>query len=109
MFFLIRSTDEALPKSVLDASQINLSMSGAILVTIVVNPLFAVVIVVMLVFFILMRKIYLKTSKNIKRLEGMSKKNCQLILHCLSDTFNLIVRTFSFQQKAPYSPTYQLR
>lgn len=105
MFFLIRSTDEALPKSVLDASQINLSMSGAILVTIVVNPLFAVVIVVMLVFFILMRKIYLKTSKNIKRLEGMSKKNCQLILH----TFNLIVRTFSFQQKAPYSPTYQLR
>lgn len=70
---MYRSADEALPKTFLDAAHYNLSMLGAILVTIIVNPLFGVVVLLMGAVFIFLRRIYLKTSKNIKRLEGMSK------------------------------------
>lgn len=69
------SADEALPKSCLDAAQINLSMVGAILVTIFTNLKFSIVILIMSVFFFLARKFYLKSSTNIKRLEGMSMEN----------------------------------
>lgn len=67
------STDEALPKSLLDAAQINLSMVGAILVTVYTNVRFSIVILIMGVFFLFARHIYLKSSTNIKRLEGASK------------------------------------
>lgn len=67
------SADEALPKSFLDATQINLSMLGAILVTVYTNVKFSIVILIMAVLFIFARKIYLKSSTNIKRLEGMSE------------------------------------
>lgn len=66
------STDEALPKSCLDAAQINLGMVGAILVTIFTNIHFSIVIIVMSVFFFLARRIYLRCSTNIKRFEGTS-------------------------------------
>lgn len=67
------STDEALPKSCLDAGQINLGMLGAILVTIFTNFKFSIVILIMGAFFLITRHIYLKSSTNIKRLEGTSK------------------------------------
>lgn len=66
------STDEALPKSCFDATQINLGMVGAILVTIFTNIKFSIVILIMGVLFLLARKIYLKCSTNIKRFEGTS-------------------------------------
>lgn len=56
----------------LDATQIILVMFGAIVVTSIVNPIFLVPVVVMGVGFLFIRKVYLKTSKNIKRLEGIS-------------------------------------
>lgn len=65
--------DEFLPKAILDATQIILNMIGAILVTSIINPLFLIPISVMFLIFIFIRKIYLKTSKNIKRLEGVGK------------------------------------
>lgn len=67
------STDEALPRAILDAIQNNLIAIGAILVTIFVNPKFGVVIFIMFILFILIRKIYLKSSLNIKRFEAISK------------------------------------
>lgn len=67
------ATDEALPKSLLDAAQINLSMLGVILVTVYTNVKFAILILFMAVLFILIRKIYLQCSTNIKRMEGMSE------------------------------------
>lgn len=67
------STDEPLPKSFLDAAQINLSMLGAILVTIFTNIKFAIIVLVLSMLFVLARKIYLKSSTNIKRLEGTSR------------------------------------
>lgn len=74
------TADEALPKSFLDASQINLGMLGAILVTIFTNFRFSIVILIMSALFLLARKIYLGSSTNIKRLEGMSKLKFHLKL-----------------------------
>lgn len=67
------SVDEYLPKAILDATQIILNMVGAIIVTTIVNPLFMVPIGVIGLLFVAVRRVYLKSSKNIKRLEGASK------------------------------------
>lgn len=67
------SVDELLPKAILDATQIILSMIGTIVVTVVVNPMFLIPLAVLGIIFIYLRKIYLKTSKNIKRLEGITR------------------------------------
>lgn len=71
------SVDELLPKAILDATQIILNMLGTIVVTVIVNPMFLIPLAVLGVIFIYLRKVYLKTSKNIKRLEGIS----EFILH----------------------------
>lgn len=68
------SVDEGLPKVALDAIQINLLMIGAVCVTIYSNIEFSLVVLILTVLFFIVRKIYLKCSTNIKRLEGMSKK-----------------------------------
>ena len=79
------AVDEFLPKAVLDASQIILSMGGAILVTAIVNPVFLAPVAVLGVIFIFVRKVYLKTAKNIKRIEGTSKQkwlnSTSIVLH----------------------------
>ncbi|XP_052900938.1 ATP-binding cassette sub-family C member 4-like [Anopheles moucheti] len=67
------SVDELLPKAMLDASQIILSLCGTLVVTVIVNPLFLVPLAVLGVIFWFVRRIYLKTSKNIKRLEGITR------------------------------------
>lgn len=63
--------DELLPKAILDAGQMNMMMLGSLLVICVVKPIFIAPIVIISVIFYLMRKVYLKTSKNVKRLEGI--------------------------------------
>lgn len=65
--------DELLPRVLLDAIHTNLNMTGAIILTSIVNPLFLIPIFFMVLVFLCARKVYLKTSKNIKRLEGISK------------------------------------
>nr|XP_040220684.2 ATP-binding cassette sub-family C member 4-like [Anopheles coluzzii]XP_040220685.2 ATP-binding cassette sub-family C member 4-like [Anopheles coluzzii]XP_040220686.2 ATP-binding cassette sub-family C member 4-like [Anopheles coluzzii]XP_040220687.2 ATP-binding cassette sub-family C member 4-like [Anopheles coluzzii]XP_040220688.2 ATP-binding cassette sub-family C member 4-like [Anopheles coluzzii]XP_049463568.1 ATP-binding cassette sub-family C member 4-like [Anopheles coluzzii]XP_04946356 len=67
------SVDELLPKAMLDASQIILSLCGTLVVTVLVNPLFLVPLALLGVVFWFVRRIYLKTSKNIKRLEGITR------------------------------------
>lgn len=69
----IGSIDEALPKAFLDAAQINLMMLGAILVTIYTNVKLSILILIMFVMFVFIRKVYLKCSTDLKRLDGMSK------------------------------------
>lgn len=64
--------DELLPKAILDAGQMNLLMLGSLIMTCVVNPIFLVPVVIISGIFYWIRKVYLKTSKNIKRLEGIS-------------------------------------
>jgi ABC-type multidrug transport system fused ATPase/permease subunit len=67
------SIDELLPKAIMDASQIILMMAGSLVVAVSVNLYFLIPIVVMGSLFWFIRKIYLKTSKNVKRLEGITK------------------------------------
>lgn len=69
----IGALDEFLPKAILDATQVILSMVGSVIVTAIINPIFMVPIGVMGVIFIFVRRVFLKTSKNLKRLEGNSK------------------------------------
>lgn len=88
------SADEALPKSFLDAAQINLSMIGAILVTVFVNLKFGAVILIMFILFILMRNIYLKSSTNIKRFEGISMFE-QLELNCFPLNIHRLIYIYS--------------
>jgi len=64
--------DELLPKAILDAGQLNLMMLGALIVTCAVNPIFLIPVVIIAFIFYWIRKVYLKTGKNIKRLEGIS-------------------------------------
>lgn len=67
------AVDEFLPKALLDATQIILNMGGAVLVAAIVNPLFLIPVFVLSIVFVVIRRIYLKTSKAIKRLEGICK------------------------------------
>ncbi|XP_058061172.1 ATP-binding cassette sub-family C member 4-like [Anopheles bellator] len=67
------SVDELLPKATLDASQIILSLCGTIVVTVIVNPMFLIPLAVLGIIFVFVRRIFLKTSKNVKRLEGITR------------------------------------
>ncbi|XP_048515444.1 ATP-binding cassette sub-family C member 4-like isoform X2 [Athalia rosae] len=67
------AVDEFLPKALLDAGQVIMMMTGSLIVTSTVKPEFIVLIAILGVCFALLRKVYLKTSKNIKRLEGMTR------------------------------------
>lgn len=67
------SVDELLPKATLDASQIILSLIGTIVVTVIVNPMFLIPLCALGIVFVFVRRIFLKTSKNIKRLEGITR------------------------------------
>ncbi|KYM85733.1 hypothetical protein ALC53_04514 [Atta colombica] len=65
--------DELLPKAILDAGQMNMLMFGSLVMTCMVNPIFLVPVVIISGIFYWIRKVYLKTSKNIKRLEGITR------------------------------------
>lgn len=67
------AVDEWLPKVMLDSGQIVLSLLGAVVVAVIVHYLFLIPIIVLAMAFMFVRKIYLKTSKNIKRLDGISE------------------------------------
>lgn len=75
------ATDEFLPKAVLDATQIIFNMAGAIIVTTVVNPWFMLPVAGLGLVFMGVRKVYLKTSKNLKRLDGTSEYNTADVLN----------------------------
>lgn len=69
----IGAVDELLPKAILDSSQVILSLFGSVILTSIVNPIFLIPVGVMGFVFTFVRRIFLKTSKEIKRLEGISK------------------------------------
>ncbi|CRK98089.1 CLUMA_CG011457, isoform A [Clunio marinus] len=91
------SIDEWLPKCLLDAAQVILMAIGAIVVTAFINPLFMIPLGLLFIVFIYIRRYYLKTSKNIKRLEGITKSPA--FVH-LAATINGLatVRAFGAQE-----------
>lgn len=66
-----RTVDEWLPKALLDGAQSILTLTGSIVITATVSPYFLIPVLVMGLIFVYIRKVYLKTSKNIKRIEGI--------------------------------------
>lgn len=69
----IGSVDELLPKAILDSAQLILMALGSIVLITVVNPIFLVLVVILGAISMVFRHVYLKTSKNIKRLEGIMR------------------------------------
>ncbi|KAJ8918369.1 hypothetical protein NQ315_008063 [Exocentrus adspersus] len=67
------AVDELLPKAILDTGQILLMMVGSLVLVAVVNPQFLILVAIAAVFFVLLRHVFLKSSKNIKRLEGIMR------------------------------------
>lgn len=62
--------DALLPKMMLEATQIILSLIGVVSVVAYVNPVFLIPISLMGFLFIFVRRAFLKTSKSIKYLEA---------------------------------------
>lgn len=69
----IGSVDELLPKAILDASQLILMAFGSVFLITIVNPMFLIMVAVITTLSLVIRSIYLRTSKNIKRLEGVMR------------------------------------
>ncbi|CAH0558001.1 unnamed protein product [Brassicogethes aeneus] len=67
------SIDEFLPKNILDAAQILLQMVGTFVLVTIVNQYFFIMIFIISILLLIMRYHFLKSSKNIKRLEGIMK------------------------------------
>lgn len=65
--------DEILPSVMIDVIQIFLSLAGIILVVALVNPYMMIPTVIIGVIFFFLRKFYLMSSRNIKRMEATSE------------------------------------
>lgn len=70
--------DEYLPKSLLDATQSILVMTGSVLLTVAVKPYFVIPIFFIGIVFVYVRKVYLNSSKDVKRMEGISMSEVKL-------------------------------
>lgn len=79
--YFSRTIDEWLPKAVLDGAQIVISLFGSIVITATASPYFLIPVSVLGVIFMYIRKVYLKTSKNIKRIEGIGMWNL-ILFYC---------------------------
>lgn len=64
--------DEILPTVMIDVIQIFLSLLGIVIVIVFVNPLFLLPTALLAILFYNLRTFYLKTSRDIKRLEAIS-------------------------------------
>lgn len=67
------AVDELLPNAMIDCAQILLNLVGAAAIVITVNYFLAIPTLIICVIFYLLRKYYIKTSRTLKRLEGISK------------------------------------
>ncbi|EDW02798.1 probable multidrug resistance-associated protein lethal(2)03659 [Drosophila grimshawi] len=65
--------DEILPAVMMDVIQIFLALGGIVIVIAIVNPLFLVPTFVLGIIFYQLRTFYLKTSRNVKRLEAITR------------------------------------
>ncbi|KNC31637.1 putative multidrug resistance-associated protein lethal(2)03659 [Lucilia cuprina] len=65
--------DEILPAVMMDVIQIFLSLFGIVIVIAVVNPLYLVPTFLLAIVFYYLRIFYLKTSRNVKRLEAITR------------------------------------
>lgn len=67
------AVDELLPNAMIDCSQIMLNLVGAAVVVTTVNYYLSIPTLLLCAIFYLIRRYYIKTSRSVKRLEGISK------------------------------------
>ncbi|XP_055375264.1 probable multidrug resistance-associated protein lethal(2)03659 [Condylostylus longicornis] len=65
--------DEILPSVMIDVIQIFLQLFGIVIVVAIINPYFLIPTVLMGLIFYLLRNFYLKTSRNVKRVEAITR------------------------------------
>ncbi|KAL5284866.1 ABCC4.2 family protein [Megaselia abdita] len=65
--------DEILPAVMMDVAQIFLALFGIVVVVAMVNPLFLIPTFILAVIFYFLRAFYLKTSRDVKRIEGVTR------------------------------------
>ncbi|XP_005190478.1 probable multidrug resistance-associated protein lethal(2)03659 [Musca domestica] len=65
--------DEILPQVMMDVIQIFLALLGIVIVLAIVNPWYILATVIMFVIFYFLRSFYLKTSRDVKRLEAITR------------------------------------
>nr|AIN44104.1 multidrug resistance-associated protein 4-like protein [Laodelphax striatellus] len=65
--------DEWLPKCMLDVVQILVGIVGSLVLAIIINPLFIFPTIILGAICIYVRRFFIKTSKNLKRLEGIAR------------------------------------
>ncbi|XP_035902428.1 probable multidrug resistance-associated protein lethal(2)03659 isoform X2 [Anopheles stephensi] len=89
--------DDMLPKSILDATQTLLMFAGAMMVVVFVQPFFMVPILVLFVALLAARRVYLRTSQNTRRLEGITRS--PIFTH-IAATLNGLptIRSYGVQQ-----------
>lgn len=87
---IFRIVDEMLPKNIGDASQNMLTILGSIIVVAVVNPYFLVPVFILITLFILIRKAYLKTSKELIRLEGIGEQCSKIVILLQLHSYTII-------------------
>ncbi|XP_072383363.1 ATP-binding cassette sub-family C member 4-like isoform X2 [Diabrotica undecimpunctata] len=69
----IGSVDEILPRMLFEAARITLKMLGHLALVLYVNPASVIVVIILGILFSFIRIVYLRSSNNIKRLEGRMK------------------------------------
>lgn len=92
---IFSAIDELLPRAILNSFQAMLDITGAIIVATTVNPYFLIPVAIMAIIFIFVLKIYLRTSMNVKRLEGMGKKLTKIIQWPKKYGFSFCIGNFS--------------
>uniref|UniRef100_A0A182NL49 Uncharacterized protein n=1 Tax=Anopheles dirus TaxID=7168 RepID=A0A182NL49_9DIPT len=89
--------DDQLPKSILDATQTLLMFAGAMMVVVFVQPFFMVPILVLFVVLLAARRVYLRTSQNTRRLEGITRS--PIFTHIAATLTGLpTIRSYGVQQ-----------
>lgn len=66
------AVDELLPRCMLESIQIFLVMTGILVMVVIVSPWMIAPTLMLGVFFVLVRIVYLSSAQDIKRLEGIS-------------------------------------
>ncbi|CAG9860600.1 unnamed protein product [Phyllotreta striolata] len=67
------AVDELLPNAFCDTTQLLLNLIGAIIIVAMVEPMLLIPTFLMVVAFYFLRRVYLATSRNVKRLEGITR------------------------------------
>lgn len=70
--------DEMMPRIMLDAVQIILVMCGILVVVLIVNPPMILALLGSVILFAIIVRLYMRSSQDLKRLEGISKSRILL-------------------------------